>query len=284
MVGLVTALATRTGGFHPLYLRGNPGPGILRLGVLLAMAWIGLVLWRFADPSVTGIYVVFYLVMGYAVVKLFGQLIPSVLGARIRVDVVERRNVPAAILLGGFTVATGLIFGGSLWGEAVPVGDGEGGWWIPLTFFLLGWSVLLGAFALFLQREPGRLAHRIQRERNLEDARAAAAFLLAAGVALTDAVSGDFWGWEHGLLTFGVLAALVLAHELFSGMVHGAGTPMRGGGVHGGEDDLRGEEGGTGEGEAPSEGRRNLEAVVYGLLGLGAWGLNRLFDRILGGG
>ncbi len=284
MVGLVTALATRTGGFHPLYLRGNPGPGILRLGVLLAMAWIGFVLWWFADPSVTGIYVVFYLVMGYAVVKLFGQLIPSVLGARIRVDVVERRNVPAAILLGGFTVATGLIFGGSLWGEADPVGDGEGGWWIPLTFFLLGWSVLLGAFALFLQREPGRLAHRIQRERNVEDARAAAAFLLAAGVALTDAVSGDFWGWEHGLLTFGVLAGLVLAHELFSGMVHGAGTPMQGGGVHGGEDDLRGEEGGTPEGEVPSEGRRNLEAVVYGLLGLGAWGLNRLLDGILGGG
>ena len=108
-VAVATGFATRTDTFHRLYLRGNPAPGIVRLGVILSMAWIGFVLWRYADPSVTGIYVVFYLVMGYAVVKLCGQLTATLYGARTRVDAVERRNVPAALVIAAFTLATGLI-------------------------------------------------------------------------------------------------------------------------------------------------------------------------------
>jgi hypothetical protein len=266
LVSLVLAVTgmrlTHTRRLHPLYFRGNPGPGIVRLGVILAMAWIAYVLWRHADPSVTGIYVAFYLVMGYAAVKLFGQALAAAYGARTRVDVAERRNVPAALLVATFTLATGLIFGGSLWGEADPVGDDEGGWWIPVSFFVLGWGCLLLAFALFLRRERGRLARRIQRERSLEDARAAAFFLLAAAVVLTDAVAGDFWGWRHGLLTFGVLAALLLVHERFSAWTRA---------------------GPTGEGTA-FDSRRLLESGVYLLLGLSACGLGRLLDATLGPG
>ena len=273
-VAVAAAAATRTGVFHRLYLRGNPAPGILRLGVIVAMAWIAFVLWRYADPSVTGIYVAFYLIMGYAVVKLFGQFATAWFGARIRVDAVERRNVPAALVIAAFTVATGLIFGGSLWGEADPVGDGEGGWWIPLSFFLLGWTTLLIAFGLFLRGEPGSVAHRLRRERSLEDARATAFFLLAVGAALTDAVAGDFWGWQHGLLTFGVLAALVIAREIFAGLA-AAGTST------GRTGDVAGDEGPSHE---PSETQRTLEAIVYLLLGLAAWWLNRLLDGSLGGG
>jgi hypothetical protein len=274
VAAVATAATTRTETFHRLYLRNNPAPGIVRLGVFLSMGWIGFVLWRYADPSVTGIYVVFYLVMGYAVVKVCGQLTASLYGARTRVDAVERRNVPAAIVIAAFTLATGLIFGGSLWGEADPVGDGEGGWWIPASFFLLGWITLLIAFRLFQRREGGRLAHRLQRERNLADARAAGSFLLGTGIALTEAVSGDFWGWRHGLLTFGVLAAMVIAHELFAGLQargHRRGTA--------------GDLGGDGDSSGPtSDARRTVEAVVYLLLGLGAWGLNRLLDLSVGAG
>jgi hypothetical protein len=250
-------LLNRTGSLHGLYFRGNPGPGIVRLGVLLAMGWIALVLWRWADPSVTGIYVVFYLVMGYAVVKLFGQSVAAAVGARTRVDVAERRNVPAAVLVAAFTVATGLIFGGSLWGEADPVGDDEGGWWIPVTFFLLGWGSLLLAFAFFLRREGGSFARRIRRERSMTDAWPAAAFLLAAAVALTDAVAGDFWGWRHGLLTFGVLAGLLLIHEAFRGWAE------------------PGEPGGR---------NRLLETGAYAGLAALVWALNRFLDLFLGAG
>lgn len=250
----------RTGALHPLYFRGNPAPGIVRLGILLAMGWILYVLRTHADPSVVGIYVVFYLVMGYAAVKMLGQTVPRVWGIRTRVDIGERRNVPAALVLAAFILATGLIFGGSLWGDADPVGDDEGGWWIPLSFFLLGWGCLVLAFTFFLRREKGRVQTRMRRERSLEDARATAFFLLAAAVTLTDAVAGDFWGWRHGLLTFGVLAGLVVVHELFSGLARGEG----------------------GEG-ARAGGGRILEGLVYLALALGVWGANRFLDLTLTG-
>jgi len=268
VVAVTTAIATRTETFHRLYLRGNPAPGIVRLGVFASMAWIGFVLWRYADPSVTGIYVVFYLVMGYAVVKLCGQLTAGLFGARTRVDAVERRNVPAALVIASFTLATGLIFGGSLWGEADPVGDGEGGWWIPAAFFALGWGTLLAAFLLYLRREGNRLAQRLQRDRSLADARAVGSYLLGAAVPLTEAVSGDFWGWWHGLLTFGVLAALVLAHEVFASI---QATAHR-----------RGTAGDVAGGSGPSDARRTVEAIVYLLIGLAAWGMHRLLDLSVG--
>ncbi|HVS15436.1 MAG TPA: hypothetical protein VMV46_16030 [Thermoanaerobaculia bacterium] len=234
---------------------------MVRLAVILAMGWIAYVLWRHADPSVVGIYVVFYLVMGYAAVKVLGQTVAAAYGARTRVDAGERRNLPAAALAAAFTLATGLIFGGSLWGEADPTGEGEGGWWIPVAFFLLGWIVLLLVFGLYLRREGGSIHHRIQRERRWNDARAAATFLLASAVALTDAVSGDFWGWRHALLTFGVLAGLLLAHEGFARW-----TTAR-------EETA---------GEAIGDSRRILESAAYALLGLAAWGINRFLDRLWG--
>jgi hypothetical protein len=265
--GIGLALAgmgiTSVAWLHRLYFRGNPAPGIVRVGVLLAMGWILYVLLNHADPSVTGVYVFFYLVLGYAAVKLAGQAGAGMFGLRMRLDVGERRNVPAAVVIAAFTVATGLIFGGSLWGEADAVGDDEGGWWIPVSFFLLGWGVLLVAFGLFLGREKGRLAHRMRRERSLADARAAATFLVSAAVPLTDAVAGDFWGWRHGLLSFGLLAALLLVHEAFSAWTR--------------EDDAI-------PGRRTSDARRTLESAAYLGLALLTWVLSRSMDAFLGAG
>jgi hypothetical protein len=289
-------VATRKGSLHPLYFRGNPGPGLVRLAVILSMLWIGLVITVWADESVTGIYVVFYLVMGYAAVKLMGQTVVSAYGARSRVDVAERRNVPAALVVAAFTLATGLIFGGSLWGDADPVGDDEGGWWIVVGFFLMGWVSLLVAFGLFLRREAGRMAVRLRRERSLQDARAAAIFLLSAAVVLTDAVSGDFWGWRHGLLTFGVLAGMLITHQVFAGLAQGKGFPLgaRGGGVavHGEAMGGQGREKGRTRPEvrAPEKGSgtlgdgRVLEGLAYAALALLAWGINRFLDGTWGPG
>jgi hypothetical protein len=292
-------VATWNGSLHPLYLRGNPGPGLVRLAVILSMLWIGLVLAVWADESVTGIYVVFYLVMGYAVVKFLGQTVVSAYGARSRADVAERRNPAAALVVAAFTLATGLIFGGSLWGDADPTGEGEGGWWIVMGFFLLGWVCLHVAFSLFLRREEGRLADRLQRERSVQDARAAAVFLLSAAVVLTDAVSGDFWGWRHGLLTFGVLAGMLMTHQVFAGMALGKGRAR---GAAGGGVALEGSPGGGGSpdraagigaalGDVADEevvphprGGRVLEGVAYALLALLAWGINRFLDGTWGPG
>jgi len=263
VAGLFGVAVNGTSALHPLYFRGNPAPGIVRLGVLGAMAWIAYVIWNHADPSVAGIYVIFYLVMGYAVVKLFGQSIAHALGFRTRVDAGERRNVPAAMVIAAFIFSTGLIFGGSLWGDADPVGDDVGGWWIPLTFFILGWATLIVAFVLFERGERGWLALRIRRERRSADARAAGAFLVSSAVALTDAVAGDFWGWRHGIFSFGLIAVLLIVHEAFAGWTrHGQVT----------------------SGAAPGGGRRIFESVVYLWLAAIAWMASRAIDVALGGG
>ncbi|HUP47144.1 MAG TPA: hypothetical protein VM779_16680 [Thermoanaerobaculia bacterium] len=260
-LGVAGARATSVGGLHRLYLRGNPAVGIVRISVLLAMAWIVYVLWNYADPSVTGIYVFFYIVMGYAAVKVFGQSMAAAFGASTRVDAGERRNVAAALVIASLTIATGMIFGGSLWGEADPVGDDEGGWWIPVTFFLLGWGALMAVFGLYLRRDKARFAHQLRRDRSVPAARAAAAFLIASAVPLTEAVSGDFWGWRHGLSTFGLLAILLIAHEAFASWT-----------------------GGSGEEERSIDARRIGETIFYLLLGVAAWGLHRLADRAWGPG
>jgi hypothetical protein len=255
-------VANSTARLHRLHYRENPAPGIVRLGTLLAMGWIFYVLMNHADPSVTGFYVLFYLVMGYATVKFGGQSVAWKYGFRTRVDAGERRNVATAIVIAAFTLATGLIFGGSLWGEADPVGDDEGGWWIPVTFAFLGWFTLLLAFRLFRQRE-GHLARRLQRDRSLADARAAAAFLLSSAVVLTDAVAGDFWGWRHGLFSFGLLALLLLVHEAFVAWTKPA--------------DPR-------SGAQPLDARRVLESLAYLVLAVLAWSASRYLDVAWGAG
>ena len=249
--------ATSRARMPALYFRDASGAGLVRLATGLAMLWILVVLLRFADPSVTGLYVGFYLVMGYAAVKAVAPGAAGWFGARFRVDVCERRNRSAALVHAGFVLAGGMIFGGSLWGEADPVADGEGGWWIPLGFFAAGWTVFVGAMALFFWREPGPTRLRIRRDRSEGDGRAAASYALATAWVLTEAVAGDFHGWRHGLLAVGFIAALLGAREL-----HGVLQERLAGG-------------------APTGGRpshRTWESLTYLATGLVFWMLNRSMD------
>ncbi|MEW6741602.1 MAG: hypothetical protein AB1486_02490 [Planctomycetota bacterium] len=213
--GVVVAsmLATTTAGLHPLCLARNPGTGLVRSAIIGGMVWTGLVLAFYADPSVKGIYILFYLVLGYAVIKSFGQVAGRLFGVSMRIDVGERRNWAAAVFLSAFTLGTGFVFGGSLWGEADPEGSGEGGWWVPLGFFLLGWGVMAGAVAVYLVREPGHFRTAIRQERSTAAATGAASFTVSTAILMTQAVSGDFFGWGEGLKDVGLAAAMLLAHE-----------------------------------------------------------------------
>ncbi|GEM_PF-623341 len=292
--GMVTVgawIATAQAAMHRLYFRGNPGPGMVRAAVLASLFWIWLVCLVWADDSVRGVYVLFYLVLGYAAVKLFGHAGSRVTGLRYRVDVLERRNPAAAMVVAAFVLATGLIFGGSLWGDADPVGDDEGGWWIVWGFFLMGWLALVLAFRLWLGRERKRFpgtAGALRRTHDPEDGRAAALFLLAAAIPLTDAVAGDFWGWRHGLLTFGVLAGLLLAHEIFLGVAKGGGA----GSMPASTREVRGEAAGETHAATSGDmvpaarrgGARATEGFVYLAVALAAWGANRVLDLFLGPG
>ncbi len=260
--GIVAAVKTRVSSLPPAITRGNPGIGLMRLAVAASLVWTAVVIRCFGDESIRGIYVPFYLVMAYAVVKYFGQIAgPNMFGLHLRSDVYERKNLAAAVFVAAFILATGLLFGGSLWGEADPTGDEEGGWWIPLTFFLLGWTVLTAATALYLWREPGRFRTQIRQERDTAMAWSAAVYVVTTASLVLEGVAGDFWGWRHGLLGMGTIGLMLVGHEAFTAV---AGS-------------------GEGPGRVPVA-RRVLERLFYIGMAGGAWGLNRFIDTTFGGG
>ncbi len=194
--------------------------GVVRLAVFLTLAWLVYVLNFQADPSVTAIYKIFYFVLGYAIIRPLGAMTASIFGARWRADVIERGNMSAALYYASFLISIGMIYGGSLWGEADPDDTGdEGGWWIPVGFFLLGYIVLCVAKAFFASRER-ELSKKIQQNGDIGDGLAASTYTLSVAWVITEAVSGDFYGWGHGLLCVGAIAGMVLVHELISMLLH----------------------------------------------------------------
>ncbi len=215
ILAIVGLCQTSTARMPKLYFREASGLGMVRVAHWLALAWIAWVIWNKSDPSVVGIYRWFYLVMGFAVVRITCLNVSRLFGARFRADVVERHNPAAATLYAALVLGTGWIFGGCLWGEADPDGSDEGGWWIPLGFFLAGWTSLIVATALFYWREPGPTRKRIRRDRSVTDAEAAAVYVMASAIALTQAVAGDFYGWRHGLLAVGWIIFLLVVREIF---------------------------------------------------------------------
>jgi len=211
---------------HRLFFRRATGAGLVRLAFLLSMAWTAYVLANHADPSVVGVYRLFYMVLGAAVVAVFGLGASGRTGVRFTVDVLERRNPAAGLLVAAFVLATGLVFGGSVWGEADPDGEGEGGWWIPLGFFLAGWISLVISTALYRRRDTGGQVRRMRQLRNPGEVLAFVLYILSCGWILTEAVSGDFYGWRHGLTAVAAIAAMLMTREIV-GLVFARGTPVR---------------------------------------------------------
>jgi hypothetical protein len=242
--------------FHRLFRRENPAAALPILTLVASVAWLAFVLRFYADPSVVGVYVFFYLVQGVAIVSLLGFFTPNLYSLRLSVDVYQRRNMAAAIVISSFALATGLIFGGALWGDADPVGSDEGGWWIPLGFFIAGWAVLLVASAVYILSEQQSLRMRLVQDRSLVDATAAASYLLGVAVIITECVAGDFWGWTQGLLGLIVIAAMTVTHQLCSRRLPEIITTV--------ETQSRGAIAG-----------RHLEAIAYAVFALLFWFLQR---------
>jgi uncharacterized membrane protein YjfL (UPF0719 family) len=215
---------SKVGTLHHLYLRGNAAIGAARLGVVGSVAWCGWVLFNHADPTITGIWTVLYAAMAFAAIKLFGQFGAELFGPRLRVDIYERKNLAAGLFVGAFTLSTGLIFGGAMWGsmdgESLEYGwifrilpGYEDGWWITPWFFLMGWFILYLTMRFWFRRENSNFRHRIVRERRLDDAWAASCFCIACAITIAYAVQGDYLGFWDSLLGFSIIAVPILAHE-----------------------------------------------------------------------
>lgn len=224
--GAITLAASRLHGFHT---HANAGIGLHRVVVVLTLLWTIWVIHYHGDPSITGIYVFFYLVMAYAVVKVFGQLLgPKALGFDVRREAFVGRNLPVALFTASLALATGLLIGGSLWGEADPLTDDEGGWWIPFGFFLMGWVLLIAVTWLYVRRSEGRFRVQLRREHDLRVATTGAVFVLASTTLILQGVAGDFWGWREGLLSMGTIAAMLVGHELIARHVEGSEETVAG--------------------------------------------------------
>lgn len=210
---------------HPLFLRGNAAIGAARLGVIISVLWSIYVLRFHADPTLVGYWAWMYFVMAFAATKFFGQNLAQRFGPRFWLDVYERGNLAAGIFFGTFTLATGLIYGGAMWGELVPgaleygamfevLPGYDDGWWITPWFFLMGWIVLVAALYIWIRRERGDFFDRIVRDRSLTDAKAAGYFCIANGITITYAVHGNYYGFWDSLLGFSIVALPILAHEV----------------------------------------------------------------------
>lgn len=214
-----------TSSLHPIYLRDNPGPGMAKAAVWLGLGWCVFTIAVFGSERIFGIWYFFYLLIGLGAIYAFGVKGAETFGVRIRPDVYERKNVGAAMFISAFTLATGLIYGGSMWGEsdeaALEYGaifevlpSYEDGWWIIMLFFAMGWGILFITMKLWFWREKSVSGSDIRRNREVADGRAAALYCLGCAIPLTDAVSGDYHGLEDSLISFGVIALPVLAAEV----------------------------------------------------------------------
>lgn len=251
IAALIGAHVTHISSLPSLYTKRNPGIGLTRLAVLCSVAWTAYVIQYHGDPSIEGIYVFFYLLMAYGATKAFGQGISRFYGVSLRVDVYEHNNFAAALFIAAFTLATGIVFGGSLWGEADPLSDAEGGWWIPVGFFMMGWISLAVATGLYLWREPGSFRQQVCQDRDAALSGSAAVYVLSTSTVLLKGVSGDFWGWRHGMFGMGAIALMLVGHEIVA---------------------LAG-------GARPSFGWRVFEQVMYVFLAALSWFLLWQFDQ-----
>lgn len=211
---------------HHLYLRDNPGPGLIRASFWAAMIWCVFTVFVFGSEKIVNVWYIFYLVMALGVIKVFGLHGAQSFGVRLRVDVYERKNFAAAIFIAAFVLATGMIFGGSMWGESSPesleyggifmaLPSYDDGWWIIPLFFLMGWSILFATMKLWFFREKSVTGSGIRRDRSVADARAAALYCLACAIPITDAVAGNYYGLADSIIGFSAIALPVLAHEVF---------------------------------------------------------------------
>lgn len=173
-----------------LVARPNPGLGIVRASLAFAFLWCFLVLQTGAATDIVGFYTWLYVAFSLAVLYLGGFAWPVLLLYH-PADVVERGNLAAGLVYGGFVLGTAFAFGGAL------TGDGPG-WWVVLVFFLLAYFELRANLSL-VSRISGGLRDDVRLERDASAGLLLGAVATASGLVAGAAAAGDFLGWEHGL-------------------------------------------------------------------------------------
>ncbi len=118
--------------------------------------------------------------------------------------VAQDGNVAVAAVSFGAYVATGLIAGAAVSGQG-------GGWISSIVFFVLGQAALLVMARVYEKMTPYSVEAEVANG-NVAAGVAFAGTLVAVGLILMRAASGDFIGWERSLTLFFIdaVAAVVL--------------------------------------------------------------------------
>ncbi|MFV0411954.1 MAG: hypothetical protein ACK5L3_01630, partial [Oscillospiraceae bacterium] len=174
--------------------RARAGRIALALLPLAAFFIVFAVLVSMASYDVVGIWVVFYLLLGYAWVYGGTSLTERYLDVFSVYDVVFLNNMAALPPAIGSFLSIALIYAGA------NTGDGPG-WWVVLIAGLLGLATWL-ALALLLRVSTG-ISERITVERNLGSGIRFGAYLLASGLILAYASGGDWMSFGATLADVG---------------------------------------------------------------------------------
>lgn len=190
-----------------LAARDNPALGIAMAGYYLSLAivFVGVVV----GPSagfLTDLYTVaIYSAVGLVFLTASRMALDQIIFRRFANPraIVEDRNVAAGTVRASFYVATGFVTAGSLTGE-------ESGMLISLVFFLLGQAALFAFAKLYDITTPFAIREEIENG-NLAAGVAFGGSVVALGLILGRAVSGDFLGWAESLGYFALQAVIGIA-------------------------------------------------------------------------
>ncbi|MDJ0762738.1 MAG: DUF350 domain-containing protein [Myxococcota bacterium] len=114
-------------------------------------------------------------------------------------EIIEDRNVGTGAVEFGCYIATALTIAGAI--------SGHGHWWSALAFFGLG-QVTLILFGFFYQLITSYDIHEAIEKDNAAAGVAFGSGLIAIGIILFKATSGDFISWRENLTEYGVVAAV----------------------------------------------------------------------------
>ena len=183
----------------------NPAVGLAVAGYLFGVIWTISVL--LGTPSSGGLWqdvleVALYGGLGIVLLTVVSLVSCRLfLGLHVR-EQLEAHNSAAAIVVGGAYVATSLTYSGALDGEG-------GGFWMLLLFFVLG-QLALVAMTYVFRWLTGYDDVREIESGNLAAGIAQAGLLIAMGVIVGQAASGEFTTLEDSLIGFLISLLIVV--------------------------------------------------------------------------
>jgi uncharacterized membrane protein YjfL (UPF0719 family) len=116
-------------------------------------------------------------------------------------EIIEDRNVGTGAVQFGSYVASGLIIAGSIHGEG-------GGILTTVAFFVCGQLALIMFTFIYNLITPFNIHDEIEKD-NVAAGIAFGGTLIAQGIILMKAVSGDFYSWQYNLSKFGISTIMI---------------------------------------------------------------------------